>query len=142
VLRMKAVRDEGAVLMRDVESAQRAFELVMQRFNQTTLESQNTQSNINLLTAATPPLEPSSPKVLLNTLLAVFLGLLLAVGITLLLELMDRRVRNVEDIGDALGLAVIGILPKPSARKFIGGARPSLAQQRMVGRLAAPAKGA
>jgi uncharacterized protein involved in exopolysaccharide biosynthesis len=142
VLRLKAVRDEGAVLMRDVESAQRAFELVMQRFNQTTLESQNTQSNIHPLTAATAPLEPSSPKIVLNSLLSVFLGVLLAVGITLLLELMDRRVRSVEDIGAALGLAVIGVLPKPNARKFIGANRPSLAQRRMVGRLAAPAKGA
>jgi chain length determinant protein EpsF len=142
VLRLKAVRDEGAVLMRDVESAQRAFELVMQRFNQTTLESQNTQSNIPPLTAATAPLEPSSPKIVLNSLLSVFLGVLLAVGITLLLELMDRRVRSVEDIGAALGLAVIGVLPKPNARKFIGANRPSLAQRRMVGRLAAPAKGA
>jgi chain length determinant protein EpsF len=142
VLRLKAVRDEGAVLMRDVESAQRAFELVMQRFNQTTLESQTTQSNINLLTAATPPIEPSSPKVWLNTLLAVFLGLLLAVGIALLLEMLDRRVRGVEDVAGSLGLSVIGVLPKPSARKFIGSTRPSLAQQRMVGRLAAPAKGA
>jgi capsular polysaccharide biosynthesis protein len=114
----------------------------MQRFNQTTLESQTTQSNINLLTAATPPIEPSSPKVWLNTLLAVFLGLLLAVGIALLLEMLDRRVRGVEDVAGSLGLSVIGVLPKPSARKFIGSTRPSLAQQRMVGRLAAPAKGA
>ena len=40
VLRMKAVRDEGAVLLRDVESAQRALELLTGRLNQTTLESQ------------------------------------------------------------------------------------------------------
>ncbi len=103
VLRLKAVRDEGSVLLRDVESAQRAFEQVMQRFNQSSLESQNTQSNINLLTAATPPLEPSSPKIILNTALAIFLGLLLAVGVALLLELMDRRVRSVEDVAGALG---------------------------------------
>jgi chain length determinant protein EpsF len=142
VLRLKAVRDEGSVLLRDVESAQRAFEQVMQRFNQTTLESQNTQSNVNLLTAATPPLEPSSPRIVLNTALAVFLGLLLAVGVALLLELMDRRVRSVEDVTGALGVAVIGVLPKPGGRHFIGGNRPSLAQQRMVGRLAAPTRGA
>lgn len=142
VLRLKAVRDEGAVLQRDVESAQRAFELVMQRLNQSTLEAQNTQSNINLLTAATPPLEPSSPKLVLNTVLAIFLGLLLALGLALLLEMMDRRVRSVDDVSGVLGLTVIGALPKPGARSLIGANRPSLAQQRVVGRLAAPAKGA
>lgn len=142
VLRLKAVRDEGAVLMRDVESAQRAFEGVTQRLTQSSLESQNTQSNIHLLTAATPPLLPSSPRVFLNSALAVVLGLLLAIGIALLLEMMDRRVRGVDDVAAALGLAVIGVLPKPHARALIGNQRPSLAQQRMVGRLAAPGKGA
>ena len=83
VLRLKAVRDEGAVLARDVDSAQRSLELVTQRYTQTNLESQTTQSNINLLTAATAPLKPSSPRILLNTVLALFLGLLLAVGIAL-----------------------------------------------------------
>lgn len=142
VLQLKAVRDEGAVLQRDVASAQAAFDMVTQRYNQTTLESQNTQSNINLLTAATPPQDPSSPKILLNTALSIFLGLLLAVGVALLLELMDRRVRSIDDVAGALGLPVIGVLPKSNARQLIGGNRPSLAQQRVVGRLAAPAKGA
>lgn len=142
VLRLKAVRDEGAVLMRDVESAQRAFESITQRLTQTTLESQTTQSNINLLTAATPPLEPSSPRLVLNSLLAVFIGTMLAVGAALLFEIKDRRVRTVEDVTTALGLAVIGIMPRPTARRLGGITKPSLAQQRMVGRLAAPGKGA
>lgn len=142
VLRLKAVRDEGAVLIRDVESAQRAFESITQRLTQTSLESQATQNNINLLTTALPPLEPSSPKVVLNTLLAIFIGGLLAVGAALLLEIKDRRVRNVEDVVAALGLPVIGIMPRPNARKRGSITKPSLAQQRVVGRLAAPGKGA
>ncbi len=67
---------------------------------------------------------------------------LLAIGIALLLEMMDRRIRGVDDVAETLGLAVIGILPKPTSRALLGGNKPSLAQQRMVGRLAAPAKGA
>lgn len=141
VLQMKAVRDEGAVLMRDVESAQRAFEQVSQRFNQSSLESQNTQSNVNLLTPATPPMASSSPKVKLNALVAVFLGTLLAVGVAMVWELLDRRVRSAADVTIPLGVPVIGVMPKPTARKFIGNEKPSLAQQRMVGRLAAPRKG-
>lgn len=140
VLRLKAVRDEGAVLQRDVESAQRAFELVMQRLNQTTLESQTTQSNVNLLTTAVPPLEPSSPRLLLNSALSLVLGAMLAVGIALVLEMMDRRVRGVGDVSAVLGLPVLGVMPTPDARKLMGGSRPSLMQQRVVGRLAAPTK--
>lgn len=120
VLRMKAVRDEGAVLVRDVENAQRAFDTIATRQNQSSLESQTTQSNVNLLTQATPPIEPSSPKVLLNTLIALFLGTLLAVGVALLLELRDRRVRASDDVAQMLGLPVIGLMPKPNAKRRRG----------------------
>jgi len=121
VLRMKGVRDEGMVLQRELESAQRAYDAVQVRLAQTSLESQTTQSNVNLLTQATPPLEPSSPIMVLNVALSIFLGGLLALGTALLLELMDRRVRSVDDVIAALDLPVIGVLPRPGAKRWSPG---------------------
>lgn len=141
VLRMKAVRDEGQVLAREVENAQRAYDAIMARLTQTSLESQTTQSNVNILSTATPPAEPSSPKIVLNTALAIFIGLLLAIGAVLVLELIDRRVRAPEDVLASLGLPVLGYLPKPNARRFSSGKRLSLMQQRVIG-LPAPTQGA
>lgn len=132
VLRLKAVRDEGLVIMRDVENAQRAYDAIQQRFTQTSLESQTTQSNINVLTQAVPPIEPSSPKILLNTLLALFIGTLLAVGTALVLELRDRRVRNADDIVAAIQLPVIGVLLEPGSKGAQAGKRGSLMQQRLL----------
>lgn len=117
VLKMKALRDQGAVLGRDVESAQRAYDTVLARLTQSSLESQTTQSNISTLTQATPPLKPSSPRVALNTVLAVFVGALLALATTFSLEFLDRRVRTVDDIEGALGLPVIGRMPATNTRK-------------------------
>lgn len=133
VLRMKQVRDEGQVLVREVESAQRAFDSMMARLNQTALESQSTQSYANMLTSAQPPAEHSSPKLLLNTALAVFLGALLAVGVALLMELSDRRIREPVDVIAALGLPVLGVLPKPTAKRFAAGRHALLMQQRVIG---------
>jgi len=116
VLKMKGTRDDGVVLLRDVENAQRNYDALQQRFLQTSLEGQTTQSNVNLLTAATPPLDRSSPRIGLNILLSVFLGGLLALVVALLLELMDRRVRTVSDVVAALGLPVLGSMPKPGAK--------------------------
>ncbi|MCZ2439695.1 MAG: chain length determinant protein EpsF [Burkholderiales bacterium] len=126
VLQMKAVRDEGMVLQREVENAQRVFDSLAARLNQTALEAQTSQSFAGVLTTALPPTEPSSPKILLNTALAVFLGLLLAVGVALLLELADRRVRSPDDAVAALGLPVIGTLPRPGAKRFLPGNRALL----------------
>ena len=121
VLQMKAVRDEGLVLQREAENAQRVYDNLVARLSQSSLEAQSTQSYANVLSTAQPAAEPSSPKMLLNTALAVFLGILLAIGVALLLELTDRRVRSAEDAMAALGLPVLGTLPKPSAKRFSAG---------------------
>ena len=65
---------------------------------------------------------------LLNTLLSIFVGALLGVGLALLLELLNRRVRSPEDIVEALGLPVIGYLDAADARKSRGRRR----QKRLV----------
>ncbi len=142
VLRMKAVRDEGMLLQRDVENAQRSYDAVQARLSQTSLESQTTQSNVNLLTQATPPVEAASPKLLLNTLLSVFVGTLLAVGAALMMEMRDRRVRSLDDVITALDLPVLGVMPRPSTRSLLGRRRVSIMQQRLMAPLPPAAKGA
>jgi uncharacterized protein involved in exopolysaccharide biosynthesis len=141
VLRMKAVRDEGSVLSREMEHAQRAYETVLARLNQSSLESQATQGNIFVLSQATPPGGPSSPKVALNTAMSAVVGLLLGIGAVLGMEMLDRRVRAFEDLTTAVGLPVLGVMPKPTATVKLGKQRLSLMQQRLVTSLPAPQKG-
>ena len=136
VLRMKAVRDEGTVIQRDVENAQRAYDTIFARLNQSTLESQTTQSNVNLLTQATPPNEPSSPKILLNTALAALVGALLAGAVPLLLELRDRRARGAADVAAFLGLPVIGVMSRSGTRR--AGKALSPMQRRLTAPLPSP----
>lgn len=110
LLALNKQRDAISVLMRDVESAQRAFEGISQRFNQTRLESLSVQTNVAVLNPATEPTEPSKPRVMLNLLVAVFLGTLLGVGVALFVELINRRVRSVEDLAESLGLPVLAAI--------------------------------
>jgi len=130
ILQMKAARDEGNVLIKEVESAQRTYDAVRARFDQTNLESQTTQTNLYQLTVATPPQKPSSPKVLLNIMASVFLGTIIAAASCLLRELSDRRVRTADDASGFTDMPLIGILPGP-ARK--GARRDGLMQQRLLG---------
>ena len=76
VMGMKKQRDEQAVLVREVESAQRAYDAVNNRLTQTTLESQSSQTNIYLLNSAVEPNSHSRPRVLLNVVAAIVLGLM------------------------------------------------------------------
>jgi chain length determinant protein EpsF len=141
VLRLKAVRDEGLVIQRDVENAQRAYDAIQSRFTQTTLESQTKQSNVFLLNEASVPLEAASPRIALNMLLAVFLGTMVAVAAALGLELFDRHVRDPQDLVEVAGVPVLLVLP--NGLKGQGSAKRlgALAQQRVVGQLPSPATG-
>jgi chain length determinant protein EpsF len=108
VLVLNKQRDELNVLRRDIESAQRSFEVVSQRAAQTNIESQANQTNIAVLNPATAPSAPSKPRVFLNILVSIFLGTLLGVGLALVLELAQRRVRSTDDLVEALELPVLG----------------------------------
>jgi uncharacterized protein involved in exopolysaccharide biosynthesis len=118
VLELNRTRDEMNVLLKDVESAQRAFDATAQRFSQTRIEGQSEQSDIALLNPATPPAEPSGPKVVLNTILSVVLGTMLGLGLGMVSEMLDRRVRSDSDLADVLGIPVFGVIewnaPKPA----------------------------
>lgn len=140
VARMKSLRDEAMVFVRDVESAQRAYDNVRNRLNQTDLESRATTSNAYVLTEATPPLKPSSPKLLLNTALALVVGSFLALGSVVLLEFSDPRARTVADTSKLLGLPMLGVLPKPGVGGAFAGRRVPLVMPKIAGHLPAPPK--
>jgi chain length determinant protein EpsF len=114
VLELNGQRDQISVLQRDVEAAQRAFEGVSQRSTQTRLESLAAQTNIAILNPASVPTEASRPKVLINLLVAAFIGTLLGVAMALILEFRNRRVRSEEDLVEIVDLPVLATLSSPA----------------------------
>jgi chain length determinant protein EpsF len=118
VLQLKGLRDDVNVLVRDVDAAQRAYDAVQARGSQSSLESQSTQTNILVLSPATEPVVPSSPKVLLTLLAATFVGTMLGIAAAMMRELLDRRVRSGDDLTAALQVPILGVLPR-------GGMRPA-----------------
>lgn len=112
VLTLNRSRNELLLLAREVEGAQQAYNTAMQRLNQTSLEGQANLSTVSILDAAKVPDRPDSPKVLLNTVLSVILGTLLGLGVGLLAEMIDRRVRSAEDLIDILQVPVLGVVKR------------------------------
>lgn len=110
-------RDELILLTREVENAQRTYDMAAQRFGQSRMASQTDQTEIAVLNRAVPPLRASSPRLMLNMLLALFLGGLLGVSFGFGVEMLDRRVRSPEDLQSVLGIPVLGMIqpdPRPS----------------------------
>jgi len=132
VLSLNRARDELSLLTREVEGAQQAYNSAMQRLNQTDLEGKSDLSNISILDSAKIPDKPDSPKVLLNVLVSMFLGTLLGLGIGLIIEMMDQRVRSAEDLVSAFQAPVFGVIKwgKEKPKKFKLNFLPNLFQVR------------
>jgi len=132
VLELNRARDELGVLLKDLDSAQRAFDAASQRFSQTRIEAQSEQSDISLLNPAVPPTEPAGPRVLLNTLIGILAGTVLGVGLALLLELLNRPVRSPSDVKDMLGIPVLGTIEWKQAGPRTGGIRSLMNSRRLL----------
>jgi len=112
VLKLKTIRDQAAILQRDVEVAQRALEGVTVRMQNAALESQAPQASVAPLEYATPPSYPSSPRVISNLAIGAVLGIVLAIALAFLIELFDRRLRTATDIEALLLLHSMGSVPR------------------------------
>ena len=135
---LRSDRDQASFFIRDLNTAQRDFDVVSSRVSQFSLESQNNQSNTRLLSPAVEPLEPSRPKILTGVVGSIFGGLLAGMLGALGWELRDRRVRDPEDLFVVPGVPVLGVL-RPEGSKLpvfrrllqggpaVGGGRPMLA---------------
>jgi succinoglycan biosynthesis transport protein ExoP len=110
VLELKYQHDQAAMFLNDVTAAQRDLDTVSQRLAQSNLESLTQQTNVVQLTTATAPNDPSSPKLVINLIVAIFLGGVLGIGAALAAEMRNRRVREDEDIVELLGVPMLGKL--------------------------------
>jgi chain length determinant protein EpsF len=119
VLELNKQRDQISVLLRDVDAAQRNFDAVSQRSAHTRLESLAVQTNIAILNPASIPTAYSKPRILLNMLISIFMGTLLAISIALALELRNRRVRSVQDLTQILDVPVLATISTAGERSAL-----------------------
>ena len=98
LLELKENRNDFTVLKRNVESAERAYDTAMQRRVVSQVESRASQTNVTVLNPAAVPINPSQHRIKLNIALSVVVGTMLGIGIVLLMEMFDRRVRSIVDL--------------------------------------------
>lgn len=67
--------------------------------------------NVKIVDDATIPTLPSSPNKKLNTALGFLLGLVLAVVVVILIELMDGTIKDEEDLSRNYDIPIVGCIP-------------------------------
>lgn len=112
VLRLSGAQDQMAVLQRDVDSARAGYDAVTNRLNEVRLQSEIPQTNVSLLDRAIEPTLPSSPNVSMRLLLGLLVGIFGGVGLVLLLEWFNPRIRTVAGLTASTRLPVLADLAR------------------------------
>ena len=106
ILKLTENRDSAMTLQRDLDAAQKQFELVSARTSMSEISSRHTTSNTFLVSAASLPSNPSSPGLTLIGFSAILFGLLLGLVMACAIEFLDHRIRSTEDLS-SLGIPVL-----------------------------------
>ncbi len=76
--------------------------------------------NVDIIDTAEVPELPFSPKKARNVVLSVFAAFIFSIGIMLLLEFLNTKIKTSEDVESRLGLSVLGRIPINATNKGRG----------------------
>lgn len=83
-------------------------------------------NNVSILTTAEVAEVPVSPNFMLNTVIGILAGLMFSIGLSLLIEFLDNKVRTEEEIECILEMPILGSVPVISKKQ--GKLNPSVAK--------------
>ena len=96
---------------REVESSKSIYNSLLQRSKEIEATIGAAVTNIQIVDTARPPLYPYKPRVALNLLLGIVLGLFAGVGTAFLLEYFDNTIKNPDEMADRFHIPVLGLIP-------------------------------
>jgi uncharacterized protein involved in exopolysaccharide biosynthesis len=91
------------------------FRLYLTKFEESRIsDAMDTEkiSNVTRIQAASPPIKPVSPKVLLNLVLGLFLGAFGGLGLAFFMEYLDDSLETPEAAENALKVPVLASVPE------------------------------
>ncbi len=107
-------------LERDADTSRVIYEEFIARSKQTREQDALLQADANILSTASVPNAPSSPKTLLNLIVACLLGGVIGAGLALIAEMFDMKLSSTEDVERKLGANPIGSVPLIKTANFLG----------------------
>lgn len=98
-------------LEREAEASRTLYEEFLARFKETNQQDSLAQADARIISDATASSTPSSPKPMMNLVIATFLGGLIAGALALIAELLDNNLSSGEDVERIFRVPSVGAIP-------------------------------
>ena len=98
-------------LMRDVTVANEIYVMLAKRVEEAKVAEASVATEVQVVDSGTLPEKPAKPKKALTLLLAALLGALASSGFVVVRELLNRTIKNSDDVANYLDLPVLGSVP-------------------------------
>jgi capsular exopolysaccharide synthesis family protein len=99
------------ILGREVDTNRQLYDALLQRYKEIGIAGGVGTNNISIVDTADLPLRPSSPRLLLNLILALFGGIAVGAVLAFLLEQSDETMADPSDAERLFGLPLLGSIP-------------------------------
>lgn len=103
-------------LEREAAASRQVYESYLQRYQEIADQDQLNTSDARLLAYANEPHQPASPLLRVSLALAIALGLILGIGAGVAVEILDRSVKNADELEAKTGVPAIASIPTISKR--------------------------
>lgn len=100
------------IYQQEVDTNRALYDGLLQRYKEIGVANGVGVNNISIVDAADDPQSPSSPRLMLNLFIALLGGLVLGSIVALALEQLDEAFGDPEEVGQKLGLSLLGSVPK------------------------------
>jgi succinoglycan biosynthesis transport protein ExoP len=107
---------EYAILSKEADQSQELYQDLLKRLKEAGILEGLHSSNVTVVDRASAPARPSKPQVPLYLALGVGLGMFFGCCVALLVEAVDNKIQDVEEI-EAMQIPVLGIAPQLEGSK-------------------------
>lgn len=112
ILDTQQKRARVAVFEREFEAAKYLYDAAVANYDKILGGSQLQQTNVSVIHWASVPEQAIRPNLKINLVAGLLLGLFVGLSLTLLFDLVRRRVLSDEDVERELNLNVLGLIPR------------------------------
>ena len=98
--------------LRELKVQENFYQELNQRLTSERAQVSFKKPNVRIIDEAVPPLKPSSPNIRLNLAAGFLGGIALGIGLVFVVAYLDDRIKSPVDIESALGISILGVLPR------------------------------